>query len=254
MGKGDHIVIPKTILKNFSNNDNKKVTIYNLNTKEKKENFPDNIYVEKDYYEDDIDEYIKAKDETSIGNLYASIKKKKINYKDIKNMKNIFIIQHYRNKSFSKNMSTNKLFNRIFHNIELKLVINQYLKNNEIQNTYIDEFHKDIYEYIESLYSSFIPGCLILNKTQRTLILPSSQFAYIKLLNTDSYLYPIAPDIALTWRKTDFKKDFDYLETTDNQAINKVNQLICECELKDKGDNIIYGLRNEIDKVIENLN
>lgn len=105
MGRGDHIIIPKSILKRFCGKNNK-VSVFYLNTRIIDQKFPDEIFTELNYYFNDNDKFIQDKCETIIGNLYATINRNlnMVKISDIESMKNIFVIQHFRNNSFISNL------------------------------------------------------------------------------------------------------------------------------------------------------
>ena len=52
MGRGDHIIIPKSILKRFCGKNNK-VSVFYLNTRILDQKFPDEIFTELNYYFND---------------------------------------------------------------------------------------------------------------------------------------------------------------------------------------------------------
>ena len=251
MGHGDHIVIPKSILKRFMGKD-KKVISFNLKSGEIKRDFPDAIFTQSNYYSEDVDKFIKDKSETIIGNLYHSIKQdnKKIKIEDIINMKNIFILQHFRNRSFTKKLSNQYPYlKNIFHNMALKSLINSYLDNAGRIDNNIEIELKEIYKYIENMYNKFTPGFLLLKDTESTLILPSTQFCFFTYKGYETYLYTIAPDVALIWVRYPQKKDFEYAETNENDAVEKINSLIIATELKDNTDNMIFVLEDELNRI-----
>lgn len=230
----------------------KKVISLNLKSGEIKRNFPDEIFTESNHYFEDVDKFIRDKSETIIGNLYHNIKENNKEFKiiDISNMKNIFVLQHFRNYSFINSLNKNNLGNNcILHNLALKSLINSYLDNKEIDDN-LDDGLKEIYNYIENMYSKITPGFLKLENTKRTLVLPASQFCFFKLKDNDSYLYPIAPDIALTWTLQPRKKIIEYQEVNQNDdAVKTINNLIINGELKDNTNNLIFGLEDEIEKI-----
>ena len=57
---------------------------------------------------------------------------------------------------------------------------------------------------------------------------------------------PIAPNIALIWRKLSEKKEIDYGKTSHNDAVDKINQLIIDFEKSKKTEYFIYGREQEI--------
>lgn len=251
MGNGDHIVIPKSILKRFTEKD-KKIISLNLKSGEIKRNFPDAIFTESNYYWDDVDKFIKDKSEAIMGNLYHSIKLdcKKIKIDDILNMKNIFILQHFRNRSFIEKLGKQYPYLKsIIHNLALKSLINSYLNDACEINNNIEIELKEIYEYMEKMYNAFTPGFLLLKNTESTLILHSSQFCFFTYRDNETYLYIIAPDAALIWIKYPKKKEFEYVEINENDAVEKLNNLIIENELKDNLDNLIFGLEDELKRI-----
>ena len=251
MGNGDHIVIPKSILKRFMEKD-KKVISLNLKNGEIKRNFPDAIFTEFNYYNDDVDKFIKDKSETIIGNLYYSMKQdcKLIKIDDIIKMKNIFILQHFRKRSFIQKLGEKyPYFQKIFHNVALKSLINSYLDNSGRIDDNTEIELKEVYEYIEKMYKKFTPGMLLLKNTESTLILPSSQFCFFSYKGNETYLYTIAPDVALIWIKYPKKKKFQYAEINENDSVEKINSLIIENELNDKTDNLIFGLEDELRRI-----
>ena len=255
MGNGDHIVIPKSILKRFIGKD-KKVMSLNLKSGKIKKDFPDSIFTESNYYFDDVDKYIKDKSETIIGNLYHSIKQNNNEFKidDILNMKNVFVLQHFRNRSFIGNLGVqHPHLKNIFHNLALKSLINSYLDNAGGIDNNIDIELKEIYEYIENIYMDFTPGFLLLKNTERTLVLPSSQFCFLTYKGYKTYLYTIAPDVALTWVNYPQKKEFEYAETNEDNTVEKLNSLIIAEELEDNTDNMIFGLEDELERISNKL-
>lgn len=248
MGRGDHIIIPKSILKRFCGKNNK-VSVFYLNTRILDQKFPDEIFTELNYYFNDNDKFIQDKCETIIGNLYATINRNlnMVKISDIESMKNIFVIQHFRNNSFISNLYRICFINRrITHNLILSSCIN-YLKSNRI-NSELEE----IYSYIDKLYNKLTPGFLKLENTKRKLILPSSQFSFLKFKGYNTYLYPIAPNVALTWRELSQKKDFEYATISCDNTIGRINNLMIDSELKNNTDNIIFGLDDEINRLYYN--
>lgn len=254
MGNGDHIVIPKSILKRFIGKNNK-ITSINLKNGEIKKFFPDSIFTEENYYMDDIDKYIKDKSETIIGNLYYSIKERQeeIKTSNILNMKNVFILQNYRNRSFIKKLGSRfPTLEKYYHNRALRELIDFYLKTDGKIEECIDDELKNIFNYIEDMYNKFTPGFLIIENKKHTLILPSSQFCFIRVSGNDTYIYPIAPDAALIWIKYPKKEEVECVTINEEDAVIKLNSLIIESELKDNTDDLVFGLESEI-KEIENL-
>lgn len=249
MGKGDHIVIPKSILRRFTDKNNKITCLYVKNFLIKKKNL-DSIFTEKNYYYDEIDKFIKDNDESVIGILYKAIsegriKDFEIEMKYIESMRYIFFIQHFRNNTFSNTLEAKvkKIDKKTIHNISIASLIN-YLKNGKAES----EFMQEIYDDMEKEFKNYTPGSIILNNTNRTFLLPASQFVYCFLRKTEAYIYPIAPDIALIWRKNSNKK-FEYGMTSDDKLVEEINKLIIDSELSIKADYLVFGEEEEITRI-----
>ena len=68
-----------------------------------------------------------------------------------------------------------------------------------------------------------------------------------------TYLYTIAPDVALTWVNYPQKKEFEYAETNEDNTVEKLNSLIIAEELEDNTDNMIFGLEDELERISNKL-
>lgn len=242
MGKGDHIVIPKATLKRFSGKDNK-ISELNILDGKIRRIYPDSVFVELEYYDDVVDKYIKDNVESVLGKLNKVIsdnigKDFRIKKSSIELMEKIFVIQRFRNNDFRKK-SNNKHENigKNEHNFYLKQLI-KYLEEGNAINRKLEDLMLEIRTYT--------PGYIILEDTERKFILPECQFALIVIKGINTYCMPIAPNIALIWRKLSEKKEIDYGKTSDNDAVDKINQLIIDFEKSKKTEYFIYGREQEI--------
>ena len=252
MGKGDHIVIPKSILKRFMS-DNNKISILYLKNGKKDEKFPDEIYTEKNYYLKEVDDFVRDKCESIIGELYASLKQeiKYVKERNIELMKEIFIIQHLRSTTFINGLKINDEFERKNRHNNTFLEMVKYLKKENIEE--MDLELKSIFEYVENMYKRLTPGFLVLENTNRELIISSSQFAYIILPNYNMYLYTIAPDVALIWRENQDIDNFKYSTVNDDKSVENINKLIINCENKKIADKKIFGTKKEIEIIYSKI-
>ena len=246
MGKGDHIVIPKATLKRFIGKDNK-ISELNLLNGRIRRVYPDSVFVELEYYNDAIDNYIKDNDEKVMGELNKVISdniggnfiiKKSL----IESMKKIFVIQHFRNNYFRKTLNKDKeTIEKQEHNFYLQQLI-QYIETGKA----LDEKLTDIFSKMMMELNTYTPGFITLENTERSFILPASQFAFISIQKIDTYCMPIAPNVALIWRLLPEPKEIDYGKTSDNAAVDKVNQLIIDFEKSKETDYLIYGKEDDI--------
>lgn len=251
MKRNDHVVIPKSILKRFTDK-NSKITCLNLQNYSVNKKTLNSVFTEENYYIDEIDKIIRDKDESIIGNLYKSISDNKDKYlklkiSDIEYMRYIFFLQFFRNNAFSKKLERNVKYidKKTMHNISIASLID-YLETGKLEDTVI----KEIYEEMEQEYKEFTPGFIKLDNLQRSFLLPASQFTYFSILKSGAYIYPIAPDVALIWKKNSSKK-FEYGSTNDYKVVEKINKFIIEREISTAVDYMVFGKEDEIDKMLE---
>lgn len=246
MGKGDHVVIPKATLKRFIGKDNK-ISELNLLNGRIRRVYPDSVFVELEYYDNAIDSYIKDNDEKILGELNKIISDNiGVNFKIKKNliesMKKIFVIQHFRNNYFRKTLNKGKgTIEKQEHNFYLQQLI-QYIETGKA----LDEKLTNIFKEMMTELSTYTPGFITLENTERAFVLPASQFAFISILGIDTYCMPIAPNVALIWRLLPEPKEIDYGRTSDNAAVDKINQLIIDFEKSKETDYLIYGKEDDI--------
>ena len=100
----NHIVIPNSILARFSEKNNE-VYFMDLLDYSIDSIFSRNIFTKKNYYIDDVDNYIKKNVETQIGLIYKKIKTNNdLSEKDLLAIKSIFFIQYFRNNEFTMHL------------------------------------------------------------------------------------------------------------------------------------------------------
>lgn len=258
MGKGDNIVIPKSILERFIEED-KRVSCLDLEKYIIKKKYPDSIFVKKNYYKKDIDKYIKDNVETIIGIINKSFtnntnKKIEIKKDFIKSMKKIFFIQMFRNNNIPKDIINNSNFLKdaggekesTAHNIALAEIINNLENRCSEKNSKFNIAFNKMIEF----YKTFIPGYIYLENTLRTFIIPESQFTKVKIKDREVYLYPISPILCLTWEeRKNNKEEFSIGKTCDDKVVEKINKFIIENE-KLKVDCLVIGKHEEINRLL----
>lgn len=257
MKKKDHVVIPNSILKRFRGED-VKISVLDFNTFSIYEKATDKIFVEKNYYSEYVDNFIRDNVETQIGNIYTKVVNgNSLFIEDYQYMMVIFIIQYFRNNKYSNIINKNTLIGligdkknnkKVFHNIILDGII-QYLLTGYCYNDEIKKY----YEMLMATYSLFKPGILLLNNTSRSLVLPASQFVYIMFPDKEEkyYIYPVSPKVAFIWKYVGLDKCDDevIISINDDESVEILNKLIIEQELKINVDNLVFGGKDEIKKI-----
>ena len=257
MKRKDHVVIPNSILSRFRGKETK-ISVLDLNTFCISEKATDKIFVEKNYYSEEIDKFIRDNVETEIGKIYTKVKNgKELSEDDYKNMELIFLIQFFRNNEYSNRINNetiigligNKMNNKkVFHNIIIGDII-RYLMTGKC----CDENIERLFKVLRTVYSLFKPGVLVLQNTSRSLILPASQFTYISFPSRSEnyYIFPVAPSVAFVWKEVGLDKDAErfVLNVNDDKIVENINKAIIEGEIKVNVDNCVFGEKNEIERM-----
>ena len=249
----DHLTILNSILERFSCDNEKsrykiisKLNVLNLEIEEI--DTYNSIFVKENFFEEKVDKYIRNEVETQIGNLYKKIDtvaNYQISHKE-NVLKTIFMIQYFRKNEYMNKMSK-KNYNKMLKGIIMGIFDSDEF-NDELDIISSNKILMNQYKESEKLYEEFTPGYLKLLNTSRTLMLPLEQFSYAIIQNIGYYIFPIAPTIALLWKRQKSEQKTIQQFVYENEAVENINKVIIDFGVKNK-NYIFFGFREELEKM-----
>lgn len=243
-----HVQVPKCILKEFSSKEqNNKLNYISLDTHTIKSESPKKFNTVYGYYSKMFEDYLNINYESKIGVIKTKLKKfinqeeNKVDLTEfVKDIKEIFMIQVYRNPNFVSEFNDESISSKLVNGYSTEDIVS---------------FH-NMFKYSNMLDKKMVT--VVINETLEGLVTTRSTLSSIIIDdNNEMIIMPLSPKfaIALVEKKYFYEKNikgniFRYMKINDTKELRELNKWIF-CQSKRYKNESVIGLKGDLTLLLD---